>query len=64
MSAEGQDILAPALEAAGIIGNDGSRYEDDDFNLGGEETIRIIIDHFSLPRLRSDDSASRRRSFP
>ncbi|MFH8618084.1 hypothetical protein ACH4E8_23880 [Streptomyces sp. NPDC017979] len=43
------DFLAPVLEAAGIIGEDDSRYEDEDFNLHGEETIRAITDYFDLP---------------
>jgi hypothetical protein len=50
MVGEGEeDFLAPALEAAGIIGEDESRYEDESFNLHGRETIRVIIEHFGLP---------------
>jgi hypothetical protein len=44
-----KDFLAPALEAAGIIGEDVSRYEDEGFNLHGEQWIRVIVEHFGLP---------------
>ncbi|KAB1139672.1 hypothetical protein F7R91_38960 [Streptomyces luteolifulvus] len=45
-----EDVLASALQAAGIVGDDTSRYEEDEeFNLDGWETVRVICEHFSAP---------------
>ncbi|MCQ4208343.1 hypothetical protein [Streptomyces longispororuber] len=45
------DVLAASLRVAGIIGDDRSRYEaDEEFNMEGEVTIEVILDHFDAPR--------------
>ncbi|MFD4716592.1 hypothetical protein ACFWN5_44070 [Streptomyces sp. NPDC058430] len=44
------DVLAAALEAAGIVGEDLHRYdEDEEFNLDGWETVRAICGFFEAP---------------